>query len=193
MRPENFIFRLFDKTKIQRKINLSIILLCNILILWTYVHIRIFTFTCIYFLPCLFENQWNVDEDEPYMKIKPNLFGRKGEWCSHQRRIQNLIKYLVWKKHFAKIMNSWKSLTILQKALSLMFERVLNMPLVVIQIALLVQLFLNVICHLDSYYRPPALTHGIKAATKMFSLYTFLYTYRLIFIKDQKHQKSLKN
>ena len=37
---------------------------------------QIFAFTCIYFLPCLLKNQWNIDKDKTYMK---NFFGRKGE------------------------------------------------------------------------------------------------------------------
>ena len=85
-------------------------------ILWRYVHFWIFAFTSIYFLPCLFENQWNIDQDKTYVKMERRFFGRKGEWCSHQRRIQNTGKHLTWKKLFAKIINSWKSLSIFTKS-----------------------------------------------------------------------------
>ena len=43
-------------------------------ILWKYVHFQIFAFTCaftcIYLLPFLFENQWNVDKDKRYLKMQ---------------------------------------------------------------------------------------------------------------------------
>ena len=35
--------------------------------------------------------------------MEGRFFGRKGEWCSHQRRIQNQSKHLRKKTLFAKI------------------------------------------------------------------------------------------
>ena len=49
---------------------------------------------------------------ERYMKMNPTFFGRKGKGCSHQRRIQNPVKYLSYKKVFTKIVNASKLLTI---------------------------------------------------------------------------------
>ena len=46
----------------------------------------------------LFKNQWNVDKDKIYMNMKRKFFGRKGELCSHQRRIQNVVKHFRWKR-----------------------------------------------------------------------------------------------
>ena len=61
-------------------------------ILWSYIHFQIFAITCIYFLPCLFKNQWNVGKDKTYMKMERKFFGTKDE---HH--------------------NGWKSLTIFAK------------------------------------------------------------------------------
>ena len=36
-------------------------------------------FTYIYFLPCLFKNQWNIDKDKSYMKMECKIFGKKGQ------------------------------------------------------------------------------------------------------------------
>ena len=72
-------------------------------ILWSYVHFRFFASTCISFLPCLVKNQWNVDKDKIYMKMKPKFLEKKGEWCGHQRRIENSVKHIRWL--FAKIDN----------------------------------------------------------------------------------------
>ena len=69
---------------------------------------ELFALTCIYFLPYLFGNQWNVDKENTYMKMKRTFFGKNGEWCSHQRRIQKPGKRLRWIKLFAKIINGWK-------------------------------------------------------------------------------------
>ena len=48
-------------------------------ILWSYLHFRIFAFTFIYFLPCLLKNQWNVDQDNTYMKMERKIFWKKGQ------------------------------------------------------------------------------------------------------------------
>ena len=32
--------------------------------------------------------------------MEATFFGRKGEWCSHQRRIQNLVEHRRWKIFF---------------------------------------------------------------------------------------------
>ena len=109
----------------------------------------VFEFTCIYFLPCLFENQWNIGNDKTYKKMERKFFGRKDEWCTHQRRIQNPAKRFIWKKLFVEIGNGWKSWTIFAKNFifdvwqgsqyaSGNYTDSLN------------QLFLNVIYHFDS-------------------------------------------
>ena len=47
----------------------------------------------------------NVDKDKSYMEVECKLFGRTIECFSHQSRIQNPVKYLRWKKLFAKIVS----------------------------------------------------------------------------------------
>ena len=39
-----------------------------------YKHIPIAEFTCIYFVPCLFENQCNNGKDKTYMKLERTFF-----------------------------------------------------------------------------------------------------------------------
>ena len=39
--------------------------------------------------------------------MKRKFFGRKGEMFSNQRRIQNPVKHLRWKKLFVKIVNDY--------------------------------------------------------------------------------------
>ena len=67
------------------------------------------------------------------MKMETAFLGRKGERCSHQKRIQNPVKHIRWKKFLAKIVNGRKSFTIFAKALSLIFDRVLNTPLIILR------------------------------------------------------------
>ena len=79
----------------------------NVLIL----HILLST----YFLPCLFENQWNVDKDKTCMKME------------RTERVSDIVIFRTsqtskMEKVFYKN-NSW-----------LLADRVLNMPLVIIQI-----------------------------------------------------------
>ena len=50
------------------------------------------------------------------MNMERKFFGRKCEWYSYQRRIQNPVKHLTWKKLFAKIVNGLKSLTIFRES-----------------------------------------------------------------------------
>ena len=64
-------------------------------ILWRYVHFRIFTFACIYYLPCLFKKQWNVYKDKAYMKMNVSFLEQRGGWCNHHRCIQNPVKCLL--------------------------------------------------------------------------------------------------
>ena len=68
-----------------------------------------------------------------------------------------------------------------------MFDKVLYTPLIIMQIVLLVQQITGSIV----VFAVHALTHGLVAATKMLSLYTFFY--RDSFHKDQKGQNLLKN
>ena len=49
------------------------------------------------------------------MKMERKFFGRKDEWYTHQRRIQNPAKRFIWKKLFAEIVNGWKSWTVFAK------------------------------------------------------------------------------
>ena len=58
-----------------------------------------------------FRKHWQgpsvVDKDKMYMKMERKFFGRKDEMFSNQRRIQNPVKHLRWKKLFVKIVNDY--------------------------------------------------------------------------------------
>ena len=131
----NFVVQLYLRAMVNK---FCIVTYCKYVvkqILWCYVHFRIFAFTCIYFLPCLSADQSDVDKDKTCMKIGRKFFGRKGDWCSHQRRIQNPAKYIRWKNRlFSKYSTSERHELFLQKAPSLMFDKVPNRPLVTMQI-----------------------------------------------------------
>ena len=70
----------------------------NEMLFWI-LHFRIFTFSCVYFLSCSFERQWNVDMDKTkvwnILKWSVSFFCKiKGEGCSHWPSIivQSLTK-----------------------------------------------------------------------------------------------------
>ena len=134
------------------------------------------------------------------MKMEPKFFGRKGKWYSHQRCIQNPVKHRRWnKKRFAK--KDWKRL----KVVNYFYKKLRPWCLTGFWISLwslyrennVNQLFLHVIYHLDSNYRPYRHFCNSCIDTRAWgcSQNDFLYTlfYQDSFHKDQKSQKLLKS